>query len=129
MDTQDVAAYTVKNGGGTFYSFNGRIELWEGKDEERAWAVAYAPLSPYRNLIFDLYGNNANQVCEHVWDFLKRSHSDGSLFGTWIDYSEDPYNLYVDHVFVTTKSMALELAAKNSEKAIYNLVTKEEVRL
>jgi hypothetical protein len=129
--TQDVARYTLHNGGGTFISSLGTITRISGdnliRESSRSWVVAREPSSPFMNLERDINrsGLTAEDVATGaVWDFLRLWH-DGGYFGTWVDGD----TLYIDHVEFLPYGHALEVARIRGEKAIYNLITKATVTL
>lgn len=129
--TQDVAEYSIFNGGGTWISSYGVITRIDAVSAilhaSYAWCVARTPSAPYRNTVTNLDTSAfvINDVATGaVWDFIS-NHHDGGYFGTWVDGDK----LYIDHVELCSLEHAAIKAQSMGEKAIYNLITKETVTL
>lgn len=129
--TQDVAEYSIFNGGGTWLSSLGVITRIDGESvilhSTFAWCVARTPSHPYRNTVTAL-NTTAFEISDvatgAVWDFVS-NHHDGGYFGTWVNGN----NLYIDHVELCSLEHAAVKAESMGEKAIYNLITKETISL
>jgi len=120
MNTTIITLRTLQNGGCTY---NPSTDTF--LSGEPFYAVAMYPECEQILTLKDFTPDSIYQYAENHKDILK--HTPNSI-GTWIDEATDKVYLDISRV-VSDKDIAIAIAKRTHQIAIFNLKTLEEVRL